>query len=266
MALVRIAVGLLVVWLLLVLVAAVFQRHLIHLPDTSVPATPDDVEAVELRTADGLRLTSWLLAPRDEAVSTVLVAPGNAGNRALRLPLARGLVERGHRVLLLEHRGYGGNPGSPTEDGLVRDAEAARAHLEARDDVDPARIVHLGESLGTAVVASLSVEHRPAASVLRSPFPTLADVARDQLPFLPVRWLLRDRFATREHLAAVDSPVLVVFGGADRTIPPDLSRQVAEAAGAERVEIPGADHNDRALLDGAPYLDAVDDFIRRHVG
>jgi uncharacterized protein len=245
--------------------ATVFQRHLIHLPDTASPPVPADVEVVRIDTSDGLTLTAWFLAAEDP-VSTVLVAPGNAGNRGLRLPLARGLVDRGHAVLLLEHRGYGGNPGSPSEAGLAADAVAARTHLDQRRDVDDDRIVHLGESLGSAVVAGLSVDRPPAALVLRSPFPSLVEVARRQLPFLPVGILLRDRFATIDHLTAVDVPVLVVAGEDDRTVPFDLSDRVAEASGAELVNIEAADHNDPALLDGDDYLSAVDRFVREHLG
>jgi uncharacterized protein len=259
----RITLGLLAVWALLAVLAFVFQRQLIHLPDASSPPVPSDVEPVTFTTADGLELTSWFLAAGDGAVSTVLAAPGNAGNRALRLPLARGLVARGHAVLLLEHRGYGGNPGAPSEDGLRADASAARAHLEDRTDVDPARIVHLGESLGSAVAADLSARRAPAALVLRSPFPSLVEVGRRQFPFLPVGTLLRDRFPTAEHLAAVDAPILVIAGEADRTVPLELSREVAADFEAELVVLPGADHNDRALLDGDRYLDAVDGFIRQ---
>lgn len=257
--------AILVAYLAIVAAAFAFQRQLIHLPDTSTPEAPDDAEEVTLTTADGLELTAWFLTV-DDPVSTVLVVPGNAGNRALRLPLARGLVDRGHAVLLLEHRGYGGNPGRPSEAGLHADAGAARDHLEARAGVDAATIVHLGESLGSAVVARLSAEREPGALVLRSPFPELADVARRQLPFLPIGLLLRDRYPAAEHLAAVSAPTLVVAGAADRTVPHHLSEEVAEGAGAELVTVDGADHNDRELLDGAAYLDAVDAFVRAALG
>jgi uncharacterized protein len=256
----RVVVGVLVAYVAVAILAAVFQRQLIHLPDRGDPPVPVDVEVVRFATADDLELTAWFL-PTDDPVSTVLVAPGNAGNRALRLPLARGLVARGHAVLLLEHRGYGGNPGSPSEAGLAADAAAARDHLDQRGDVDPDRIVHLGESLGSAVAAGLSVDRPPAALVLRSPFPSLVEVASRQLPFLPVGLLLRDRHPTGEHLTAVEAPVLVVAGERDRTVPYELSTEVADAAGAELVTI-DADHNDRALLDGDTYLDAVDRFVR----
>ena len=256
-------------WLALVVLAAVFQRSLIYLPDGAAPAPPEDVEVVALTTEDGLELTAWLLAPEggpSEAASTILLAPGNAGNRAGRVPTARGLVERGHAVLLLDYRGYGGNPGDPSEAGLVADARAARDHLDARDDVDSARIVYLGESIGTAVVAALATERPPAALVLRSPFPELADVGRSAYPFLPIRTLLRDRHPTLEHLASVEAPMLVVAGERDRIVPTRLSRAVAEATGAELVVVPDAGHNDAELFVGARFLDAVDEHVRGVVG
>ncbi|MEX0835716.1 MAG: alpha/beta hydrolase [Nitriliruptor sp.] len=262
---VRLLVGVVVVYLVVAGLATVFQRQLIHLPDTAPPAAPPDIEEVRLETADELELVGWFLA-HDRPVSTVLVTPGNAGNRALRLPLARGLAARGHAVLLLEHRGYGGNPGSPSEAGLAADALAAREHLENRSDVAADRIVHLGESLGSAVAVGLSADREPLAVVLRSPFPALVDVARRQLPFLPVGLLLRDRFATLDHLGDVAAPVLVVAGERDGTVPLELSRAVASTAGAELLVVEEADHNDRALLDGDRYLDAVDAFIRSHLG
>lgn len=249
------------VWLALVVPAAIFQRQLIHLPDTSVPPTPDGVEEVTLTTGDGLELTAWFVAA-DDATATVLLAPGNAGNRGARAPMARELAARGHAVLLVEHRGYGGNPGRPSEDGLLTDLRAARDHLDARDDVDADRVVYFGESLGSAVVAALAIEAPPAALVLRSPFPELAEVGSIAYPFLPVRTLLRDRYPTAEHLRAYDGPVLVIAGDRDSIVPAELSVEVAEQARADLVLIEGADHNDAALFVGGELLDAVTSYVR----
>ncbi len=255
-------------WLAVTLLAAVFQRSLIYLPDTADPTPPQDVEVVGFTTADGLELTAWLLAPEGgpaAAASTILLAPGNAGNRAGRVPTARGLVARGHAVLLLDYRGYGGNPGSPSQAGLVADARAARDHLDARGEIDADRVVYLGESIGTAVVAALAAERPPAALVLRSPFPELADVGRSAYPFLPIRTLLRDRYPTLEFLAEVEVPILVVVGSEDRIVPNRLSVEVAEATGAQLVEIAGAGHNDPELFVGDRFLDAVDAQVRAAV-
>jgi uncharacterized protein len=259
--------GLLLVWVVLAALAWGFQRQLIYLPDADRPTPPRAaVDAVTLVTDDGLELEAWRVPAVGDRVSTVLAAPGNAGNRELRLPLADGLAERGHEVLLLEYRGYGGNPGRPHEEGLVADARAARHWLVEEAGRDAGEVVYLGESIGTGVVAALAAEHRPGALALRSPFPSLAEVGATHYPFLPVRTLLRERYPSRSHLSQVDAPTLVVAGERDSIVPTSLSRELATDIEAAYVEVPGADHNDRALLDGDVYLDAVDAFIRRTIG
>jgi len=240
-----------------------FQRKLVYLPDagpvgsagTAVPGARD----VELRTSDGLELGGWFVpAPSPDAV-TVLVANGNGGHRGMRAPLARALSDEGLGVLLFDYRGYGGNPGSPTEDGLARDVRAARAYLVEEAGVRPDRLLYLGESLGAAVVTELATEHPPAGLVLRSPFVDLPSVAAEHYPLLPVRALLRDRFPVAEQVARVDVPTTVVLGSEDSIVPPEQSRAVAGAAARlhRLVEVPGADHNDPVLLDGAVLLAAV---------
>ena len=97
-------------------------------------------------------------------------------------------------MLLFDYRGYGGNPGSPSEEGLARDVRAARQFL-TDEGVPGERLLYYGESLGAAVVAELATEHSPAGLVLRSPFTDLASVGQIHYPFLPVRALLKDRFA-----------------------------------------------------------------------
>src|SRR5512132_1516211 len=168
------------------------QRRLIYYPwPGRVPAAasvlPGSQEVV-LETEDGIRLGAWFVpapgsTPRGPAV---LVCNGNAGSRALRAPLAAALARAGLSVLLLEYRGFGGNPGRPSEEGLAADAQAAHRYLVTRRGVPPQRLVLFGESLGAAVMTRLAVERPAAALVLRSPFTSLADVAAHAYPFLPV--------------------------------------------------------------------------------
>jgi uncharacterized protein len=239
------------------------QRRLVYFPDAGpVPAAGavlPGARDVVLQTSDGLRLGAWFLPGRDAEAPAVLVANGNGGHRGLRAPLAAALAGRGLAVLLFDYRGYGGNPGSPSEEGLARDVRAARAHLLEEAGVPPDRLLYLGESLGAAVVTELATEHPPAGLVLRSPFVDLAAVGAAHYPFLPVRALLRDRYPVAERVAAIRVPTTVVLGGADSIVPPAQSRAVAAAAaGLHRlVEVPGADHNDRVLLDGDALVDAV---------
>jgi fermentation-respiration switch protein FrsA (DUF1100 family) len=262
----RLAGGFLVVLVLGGTVMAMLwalQRQLIYFPDpTPVPPAAAVVAGgrdVTLHTADGLELGAWFL-PASGDVDTgmaVLVAPGNGGNRAGRVGFAEELSSRGLAVLLMDYRGYGGNPGSPSEGGLAADADAATDALTELG-YPPQRTVYFGESLGSAVVAALQVRHRPAGVVLRSPFTELADVGAHHYPWLPVRALLRDRYAVVEHLARSDVPVTVVYGERDSVVPTALSARVADQAPtlAERVVIAGADHNDPVMF-GSRVADAV---------
>lgn len=252
----------LVVVVLVVGLAYLFQRRLIYLP--SIGPVPDVANVipggrqVTYRTEDGLTLTGWY-APGPG--STVMVLPGNAGDRSARLPLAVALRAREHGVLLVDYRGYGGNPGDPTEDGLIADARAARAYLLGQG-VAQDRLVYLGESLGAGVAARLAREHPPRGLLLRSPFVDLASVAAVHYPFLPVRALLRDRFPVAETVRGLGVPTTVVYGAEDEIVPPEQSAEVAAAANARTVVVKGARHNDRVLLDGRDLLDAVDALAR----
>jgi fermentation-respiration switch protein FrsA (DUF1100 family) len=248
---------------LVVLFSWAFQRRLIYLPSTgavpSAATTLPGARDVQLTTNDGLQLGAWYIpAGRPAGAFTVLVANGNAGDRSLRAPLARGLANQGFGVLLFDYRGYGGNPGGPSEEGLARDVRAARQFL-IEEGVPDNRLLYYGESLGAAVVAELATAHPPGGLVLRSPFTDLASVGQIHYPFLPVRALLKDRFPVAEYVARVAVPITVVYGTADSIVPPEESRRsVAAAPGPTRlVALEGADHNDPALLNGDVLVQAV---------
>jgi len=262
-ALLRVAIAVVLVLAVLTALLWSLQRRLVYLPSGGpLPAAADVLPGgrdVVLRTSDGLNLGAWFVPAPTADGPAVLVANGNGGHRGLRLPLARALADRGLGVLLFDYRGYGGNPGSPSEEGLARDVRAARTFLLADAGVPPERLLYLGESLGAAVVTELATEHPPAGLVLRSPFVDLAAVGSEHYPFLPVRALLRDRYPVAEQVATVRVPTTVVLGDADRIVPPEQSRAVARAAARlhRLVEVRGADHNDTVLLDGPELVDAV---------
>ena len=239
------------------------QRRLIYFPSPGpVPAAHtviDGASEVTLETSDGLDLGAWFVPPEARSNGmTVLVANGNAGDRSLRAPLARALAREGFGVLLFDYRGYGGNPGQPSEDGLAQDVRAAYRFLVENKGVARQRLLYFGESLGAAVVTELSTEHPPAGLVLRSPFTDLAAVGQVHYPFLPVRALLRDRFPVVDHIRRVDVPTTVVYATHDSVVPAAQSLAVADAAAGPTsvVEVAG-DHNDIALLDGRTLIDAV---------
>lgn len=268
------AVGVVALVILLLTAYLYFtQRNQLYFPwPEAATAAPPGVEEIELLTDDGLRLGAWLVraadradAPIDEAGPAVLVCNGNAGYRAHRLPLAQALSARGYHVLLFDYRGYAGNPGSPSEDGLLADARAAARALAERSEVDPARIAYFGESLGASVCGGLAAEVPPAGLILRSPLPSVEAVARHHYPYLPVAEpLIWDRWPLERQLTdEVRVPLLVLVSERDEIVPPSLSRRVYDAAAEPKrlVEIAATHHNDESLLAGHDLLREVTAFL-----
>lgn len=247
-------------------IAWLAQRPLLYVAGGQAPErAPAGIEEITLSTADGLTLAAWWVPAQQPAAGAAIVLPGNAGTRADREPLGRLLVERGFGALLVDYRGYAGNPGRPTEAGLLRDALAAQDWLAQERGVRAEDTVYVGESLGAAVAAALAAERPPAGLLLRSPFPSLAAAAAAAygLPWVPAV-LLRDRYAVAEQVASLDGvPVEVLAGEDDEVVPPQLSREVARAAGARAHVVDGAGHNDPRWLDGPELRASVDRLAAR---
>ena len=244
------------------------QRRLIYFPQrgpvpsaaTLLPGGRDIV----LDTEDGKRLGAWYLpAAGGRRGPGVVVFNGNGGDRSGRALLAAGLARQGLSVLLFDYRGYGGNPGSPSEKGLAADARAAQAWLVKQPEVDPDRIVYFGESLGAAVAIGLSMERPPAALVLRSPFTSLADVAKVHYPWLPVGRLLIDRYPSIDRIGSLSAPMMVIAGDRDDIVPESLSKKLYDAAPDPKryLLVPGTGHNDPGLVAGGRMVEEVGRFL-----
>lgn len=253
--LVAVASGLALLW--------VFQRSFIYFPAQELTVSADEVGFAEvvLSAEDGHDLSAWYHRPTGQPAMTVVVFNGNAGNRSHRVPLGRELADRGYGVLLVDYRGYGGNPGRPSEEGLAADARAAFAFASGEDGI---ALAYFGESLGAAVALGLALEHPPDALILRSPFTSLADVGAAHYPFLPVSLLLRDRFPNKEHVERLTSPLLVIAGSEDRIVPAEQSRQLWQVAPEPKqlLIIEDAGHNDFELLAGDELINEIDRFLR----
>jgi fermentation-respiration switch protein FrsA (DUF1100 family) len=242
------------------------QRSFMYFPDqvltTPAGAGLPDAETVRLRTEDGLDLTAWLIRAESRPFMAV-VFHGNAGNISNRTYLADVLWAAGCSVMLVEYRGYGGNPGSPTEEGLYRDARAALAYLESRPDVDKTRLLYFGESIGSGPATQLAVERAPAGLILDCPFTSMPDVAADHYWYLPTRWLVWDKYDNLAKIGRVNCPVLVIHAGEDRIVPTRHGRRLFEAAREPKqlVVVLGADHNDHLDLGRPQVIGALKRFL-----
>ena len=188
------------------------------------------MEEYILRTADGLQLLSWY-SPAKESKFTIVYFQGNAGTIGSRGFKARKFIDSGHGLLMVGHRGYGGNPGNPSEAGLILDGEAGLAFLEQMG-VTAGRIVLYGESLGSGVAVALAAGpgRKAAALILESPYTSIEDVAASRYWFAPVRLLLKDQFNSIARIRKVQSTVLILHGKSDRIIPVDQGTKLFEQA------------------------------------
>lgn len=223
------------------------QRQILFQPDRSAPGRPVDAPAdfweIVTQTADGLDLRHWYLPPADPAAGVVVVLHGNAGNRAGPYDKFRAIHAWGYGLLLADYRGYGGNPGAPSEAGLIADGRAVLDWL-AGQGVPAARVVLYGESLGSGVATALASERAVAGIVLEAPFTSVAEVAQQKYWYVPAKQLVRDPFDSRARIPEVSAPILILHGDQDATIPVSHGAALAEAAGvgAELVRFPDGDH------------------------
>jgi len=245
------------------------QERLIYFPAGDPGAPPGPWEELEVTSTDGLELTAWVRAADTTTDRPlVVVFPGNAGNRAGRIPLGNALAGAGYSVVLAEYRGYGGNPGSPRENGITDDALATVAAMRSRLPSGTA-LVYFGESLGAAVAIAAAEQTRPDALILGSPFTSMTDAGKYHYPWLPVAALLRDRYPSLERIerGGLDGiPSLVIGGTGDRTVPIDQSRQIAAALGGSIYEVEGADHNDSAIRSSPSMVDVVSRYLSEALG
>lgn len=269
----RVLAGALLLTLLLGVLTMVISpsmaEHFLFFPDGQDAGPPPtlagvDGERVGVTASDGREIFGWHY-PAQERAPTVLLLHGNAANVANRAPLARGLVQRGLGVFMLEYRGYGGAGGTPTIEGVVRDARAGldrAAELAGGSD----RLVLFGRSLGGAVGMQVLEGPEVAAVILESTFTSLEEVAQAAYPILPdfVFRRLRGVLDTRVAVEGLEAPVLVVHGTADGIVPFAMGEALRDAAPGPREWYPvrGAGHNDVHDVGGDAYFERLAEFIR----
>jgi fermentation-respiration switch protein FrsA (DUF1100 family) len=253
-------------WLLLAAGLFLGQRQILFRPDRTAPdlagiALPG-LAATRLPTADGLSLLAWTL-PSAPGAPVILYLHGNAGHIGYRGERFRAIAAQGWGAMIPEYRGYGGNPGQPSEAGLRQDAAAALAALHAQG-IAPGRIVLWGESLGSGLAAWLAARHPVGAVVLETPYTSIAAIAKQRYPFIPVDTLLKDRFDSLAELPVIAAPILVAVAGRDRVVPPAMGQDLhaAARAPAELWLAPEAGHSD---LRQHGLVEAIAAFLARHL-
>jgi len=259
----------LLAYLGILLLLRVFENRLIYFPDIPGRLSGDwrpyglPVEDVWLRTSDGLKLHAWWLAG-EGAEFTFVAFHGNAANIANRADIYQFLRSVPANVLGVEYRGYGKSEGSPNEEGLYLDAQAAYAHLVQQRGIPAQRIIAMGHSLGTAVAADLASNQPVGGLVLEAPFASARAVARRIYPFLPgLGRVMKSKFETHRKLAQIHVPLLVVHCTRDPVLPFALGEEVFRLAQEPKffLRIEGYCHEEACLVAPEVYRERLRQFL-----
>jgi fermentation-respiration switch protein FrsA (DUF1100 family) len=206
------------------------------------------VQDVDLRSADGTRIHAWWCPTANwrPEQGALLYCHGNACNLSHRADsITRWQEKMGLAVLIFDYPGYGRSEGKPTEAGCYGAALAAYDWLCQTKKVPPSKILLYGGSLGCAVAIHLGSEHPHRGLVLVSPFTSVPDMAQQMLPWLPARWLVRNRFDNLAKIGKCRRPVFLAHGTADRVVPFAHGERVFAAANPPKqfFRMEGYDHN-----------------------
>ena len=256
------------------------DKQLVFFPSKVIQSSPGDLglayEEARFETEDGVDLHGWFVPGTEPATeaTTLLWFHGNAGNigdRVENLLLLNQAVDV--NIFIFDYRGYGLSEGSSSEKGMYLDAEAAIAYLRSRPEVtNDSDLVLFGRSIGAAVAVEMATRHDIRGLILESPFTSLRAMARLTHPVLsrivPFGLVVQSRYESLGKMPHVNSPVLVIHGKADETVPVEMGLELFEAASyPKRLHlVDGAGHNDVYLLGGDGYFNAIKAFIEGNDG
>ena len=251
------------------------DRYFVYFPEREIFLTPGSVglvyEDVFISASDGVKLHGWFIPGKSDF--TLLWFHGNAGNISNRVDNIALLHERlGVNIFIIDYRGYGRSEGSPSEQGIYLDAEAAIEYLRSRDDVKDDRLVLFGRSLGGAVAVEMAARREVYALVMESTFTSVKAMARRSNPVLarifPVGAVIRGKYDSLSKIKNVRSPILIIHGDQDEIVPYDMGQELYDAANEPKTfySIEGSGHNDTYIVGGNAYYDALRDFLEGSAG
>jgi fermentation-respiration switch protein FrsA (DUF1100 family) len=210
------------------------QRKIVFNPNPTLAVladypSPTGLHPITKRTDDGLDIVSWYLPARRDDGRTIAYFHGNAGHHGDRVARILPYAAEGYGILLVGYRGYGGNPGQPTEAGLYIDARTALDFLQGQG-IRPDQLILFGESLGSAIATQMATERPALALILEAPFASILRSARQRYRYLAFDFLVRDKFDTLAKIGRIGKPLLVIHGDLDRTTPAYFGHMVFDAA------------------------------------
>jgi len=241
----RVLVGAVALYGCALVVLSSNSRSFIYHPDPAVispgPEAPATIKDIRIATRDRQTLRAWWMAPQP-GKPVIVFFDGNGGRLHLQGERFARVAEAGAGMLSVAYRGYSGSTGTPSEATLHADARLAYDWVLGQVDAD--RIVVHGFSLGTGVAVQLAAERPVRALILEAPYTAVVDIAAQRAPFIPVSWIMKDRYLSRDWIGKVHAPLLIVHGDSDEVIPIAHGEKLFALANEPKTfaRIPGGRH------------------------
>ena len=219
-------------YFVIILFVYFYQRSLLYNPSENNYLNDKisfDYKEIFIETDKNIELKSWFIEKDLKKFKTILFFHGNAGNLFNRVYKLNELTKLYLNILIISWRGFSGNEGRPTEKTLYHDAEEAVKWLKAQG-LDNKNIILYGESLGTGVASELASKNNFGGIILESPFTSMADTAKIYYPYLPVNFLLRDRYDSKSKVKNIKTPILIMHGKMDNIVPQKMGLELFEKA------------------------------------
>lgn len=212
--------------------------------ESLVPGTRE----IQVTTEDGLKLTGWYSPAKKPSNITIVRFHGNGSNVKWNMNALLPYAQQGYGVLSAEYRGFSGNPGKPSEEGLYKDAHAYISWLK-ENGIPESNIIVYGESIGSGPAVQMAVDYpKIHALILQCPLSSLVDAASTHYWYAPVNQLLRDRYDNLSKIGQIKAPLILAHGTKDSVIPYALGKKLFDAAPNPKtlITIEGGNHNDLA--------------------
>jgi fermentation-respiration switch protein FrsA (DUF1100 family) len=251
------------------------QRQQIFEPEPQLQSAPnrngmrfEDVYIASGEGAERGKLHGWWIPAEQTDAPTLLYLHGNYRNIGYNVEHAMRLHGLGYNLLLVDYRGYGNSTGGePSEAKMYEDAEAAWKYLMTQRASGAPRTFIYGHSLGGAIAIDLAVRHPEAAGIIaESSFTSMPAMAMLDYGYLPVDWILNQRFDSLLKISALKIPILLIHGTWDKKVPPQMSQQLFDRAPQPKTLqlIAGGEHSNNSGIAWAEYRSALDQFVQRY--
>ena len=217
------------------------------------------IDKVKILTDDNIELVAWHHKKNDN-YKTILFLHGNAGSLENRIHKINHFNDMDVNFLIVAWRGFSGNKGKPTENGLYIDAKSAVKWLKNKG-VNEEEIIIYGESLGTGVGTEIAQNKNFAGIILESPFTSMVDAGADKYPIFPIRLLLKDKYESYKKIKNIKSPILIMHGEVDKIVPFWMGKKMYELANEPKYSY-FPKYDDHMMEYNENLLNVLKDFIQ----